>query len=68
VFIALNGITEPTRDAITRGKQPNFFAMNGHDLMMILQRAIVLPEFLRRRHRLLAEEGLVVAPFDRVLG
>jgi hypothetical protein len=35
--------------------------------MMILQRAISHPEFLRRRRRLLAEEGLVVAPFDRVL-
>jgi hypothetical protein len=36
--------------------------------MMILQSAIELPEFLRRRRRLLAEEGLIVAPFDRVLG
>jgi hypothetical protein len=68
VFIALNGITEPARDAITRGKQPNFFAVDGYDLMMILQRAIELPDFLRRRHRLLAAEGLVVASFDRVRG
>jgi hypothetical protein len=68
VLLALNGVSGPARDAITRGKQPNFFAVDGYDLMMILQRAIELPEFLRRRRRLLAEEGLVVAAFDRVLG
>lgn len=66
VMIALHGISEPARDAITRGKQPNFFAVDGYDLMMVLQRAIDLPEFLRRRRRLLGEEGLVVAPFVRV--
>ncbi len=66
VFIALNDVTEPARDAITRGKQPNFFIMNGYDLMMILQGAIPLAEFLRRRQRLLAEEGAVAALFDRV--
>lgn len=65
VLIALNGISEPGREAITRGKQPNFFAVDGYDIMMVLQRAIELPDFLRRRQRLLAEEGLVVAPFDR---
>jgi len=40
--------------------------VDGYDLMMVLQRAIDLPEFLRRRRRLLGEEGLVVAPFVRV--
>ncbi len=36
VFIALEGISEEARDAITRGKQPNFLVINGHDLMMVL--------------------------------
>lgn len=38
--------------------------MNGHDLMMILSGAITLPNFLRRRIRLLAEEGKVCVPFS----
>ena len=36
VFIALNGISEQGKFAITQGKQPTFFAIDGHDLMMIL--------------------------------
>ena len=40
VFIALNDISVPARDAITRGKAPSFFVMNGHDLMMILSETI----------------------------
>lgn len=49
VFISLNGVSVPARDAITRGKQPNFFVMTGHDLMMVLSDAMGLPELLRRR-------------------
>jgi hypothetical protein len=66
VFIALNGISSQARDAITRGKAPSFFVMDGHDLMMILSEAISLPEFLRRRVRLLAEEGRVCVPFSEL--
>jgi restriction endonuclease Mrr len=44
VFIALNGISSPARDAITRGKSPSFFVMDGHDLMMILSEAISLTD------------------------
>jgi hypothetical protein len=64
VFIALNGISEQARDAITRGKAPSFFVMNGHDLMMILSEAISLTDFLRKRVRLLAEEGCVCVNFS----
>jgi hypothetical protein len=64
VFIALNDISAAARDAITRGKAPSFFVMNGHDLMMILSGAITLPDFLRHRVRLLAEEGKVCVPFS----
>jgi hypothetical protein len=63
VFIALNGITEPAKYAITRGQAPPFFVMDGYDLLMILSEAIDLREFLRRRVRLLAEEGCVCVPF-----
>ena len=57
VLIALNDVSPPARDAITRGKSPSFFVMNGHDLTMILSGAITLPDYLRKRVRLLAEEG-----------
>jgi hypothetical protein len=67
VFIALNDISPQARDAITRGKAPSFFVVNGHDLMMVLSEAISLTDFLRRRVRLLAEEGCVCVPFSEVL-
>ena len=40
--------------------------MNGHDLMMILSEVIGLTDFLRRRVRLLAEEGRVCVPFSEL--
>jgi len=66
VFIALNDISTPARDAITRGKAPSFFVMNGHDLVMILSEEISLTEFLRKRVRLLAEKGSVCVPFSEL--
>jgi len=66
VFIALNGISAPARDAITRGKAPSFFVMDGYDLMMVLSEAISLPNFLRRRVRLLAEEGHVCVSYSEL--
>jgi hypothetical protein len=66
VFIALNDISSPARDSITRGKSPSFFVMNGHDLMMVLSEAISLTDFLRKRVRLLAEEGRVCVPFSEL--
>lgn len=66
VFIALNDVSLPARDAITRGKAPSFFVMNGHDLIMILSEAMSLTDFLRRRVRLLAEEGCVCVPFSEL--
>jgi hypothetical protein len=64
VFIALNDVSKEARDAITRGKAPSFFVINGHDLIMILSEAISLVDFLRRRVRLLAQEGCVCVPFS----
>ncbi len=66
VFIALNDVTGEARDAITRGKTASFFVVNGHDRMMVLYGAIDLKEFLRKRIRLLGEEGRVCAPFSEL--
>jgi len=66
VFIAMNGVTDVARDAITRGKSPSFFVMDGHDLMMILSEAISLTAFLQKRIRLLGEEGRVFVPFSEI--
>jgi len=66
VFIAMNGVSTEAEQAIVRGKQPNFFVMNGHDLMMVVQGALPLDQFLRRRQRLLAEEAAMFATFDRI--
>lgn len=66
VFIALNDVTQHARQAITQGKSPSFFVMNGYDLMMVLSEAISLPEFLKRRIRLLGEEGLVCIAFPEM--
>lgn len=66
VMIALNDVSVPARDAITRGKAPSFFVMNGHDLTMVLSGVIDLTDFLRRRVRLLAEEGRVCVHFSEL--
>lgn len=66
VLIALNGVSQQARDAITRGKAPSFFVVNGHDLLMLLSETMNLPDFLRKRVRLLAEEGRVSVPFSEL--
>ena len=67
VLIALNDVSAQARHAITQGKAPSFFVMNGHDLMMILSEAMTLTDFLRQRVRLLAEEGRMFAPFSELV-
>jgi hypothetical protein len=67
VMIALNDVSAPAREAITRGKAPSFFVMNGHDLMMVLSEAMSLTEFLRKRVRMLAEKGYVCVPFSELV-
>lgn len=67
VFIALNDVTKEAREAITRGKAPSFFIMNGHDLLMVLCGAMTLTDFLRERRRLLAEEGRLSVPFSELV-
>jgi hypothetical protein len=67
VFLSVNGITRDAAAAITQGKQPNFFVMDGYDLLMALEDNIGLAAFLRRRQRLLAEQGRVTVPFQECL-
>lgn len=57
VFISLNGITPEAEQAITKGKQPNFFTMDGYDLSVVMQCQIGLADLLRLKLRKLAEEG-----------
>ncbi len=66
VFVAVNGISREAATAITQGKQPNFFIIDGYDLTMLLEDNMALPEFLRKRQRLLAEEGKVAVPFSEL--
>jgi hypothetical protein len=63
LFLSINGITEHAKVAIAVGKQLMFFAIDGHDLMMVLENRVSLADFLRRRQRLLAEEGRISVPF-----
>ncbi|MGH8066417.1 MAG: restriction endonuclease [Candidatus Entotheonellia bacterium] len=66
VFIALNGITDQAKQAIIRGKQPNFFIIDGYDLVMVLSEQTTLVELLRQKQRILAEEGLVFVPYSEL--
>lgn len=66
VFVSVNGISREAALAITQGKQPSFFVMDGYDLTMLLEDNIKLPDFLRARQRVLAEEGKVVVPFSEL--
>lgn len=67
LFLSMSGVSSDAQDAITRGKQPNFFIVNGHDVMMILEGNIDLPHFLRKRQRHLAEKGRVCVPFSECM-
>ncbi len=59
VFISLNGITNEAEAAITKGKQPNFFTVDGYDLSVVVQGHIGLADLFRRKLRKLAEEGVI---------
>ena len=59
VFISLNGITGEADQASTKGKQPNFFTVDGYDLSVVMQGHIGLAELLRGKLRKLAEEGKI---------
>lgn len=60
VFIAANGVTPGALEAITKGKQPNFFLIDGYDLMLVLEGHLALDFLLREKQRRLAEEGIIL--------
>lgn len=62
VFIALNGVSSQAQDSITRGKQANFFILDGHDLSAVLEGRFRLDDLLRAKLRRLAEEGAIYVP------
>lgn len=66
LFISINGISKEAAVAITQGKQPNFFVVDGYDLTMLLEENVAVLDFLRQRQRLLAEEGRVLVPFGDI--
>lgn len=67
VFLSINGVSKEALEAITKGKQPIFFVIDGYDVMMLLEDNMDLTTFLRHRQRLLAEEGRVSVPFGELV-
>ena len=67
LFLSVNGYTLEAPEALLRGKQPNFFLLDGYDVMMLLEDAMDLGTFLRRRVRLFAE-GRISVPFSELIG
>ena len=68
VFISINGFSDEACEAITRGKQPNFFLMEGYDLTAVFQEQIELPILLRMKLRKLTEEGIVYVSAKQLIG
>lgn len=66
VFVSFNGVSKDAAHAITQGKQPNFFSIDGYDITMLLEDYVDLTTFFRKRHRILAEEGRIVVPFNEL--
>ncbi|MEW6529533.1 MAG: hypothetical protein AB1473_01780 [Thermodesulfobacteriota bacterium] len=57
LLVSINGFSQPALEAITRGKQPNFFMMDGYDLTLVIEGQMRLDELLRGKIRRLSEEG-----------
>ena len=64
VFVAANGFTEACLTAIRSGKQPNFFLLDGYDLVQVVEGRIDLPTLLREKLRLFAAKGTVFVRID----
>ena len=60
IFIAANGFTKEGLAALVRGKQPNFFLLDGYDLLLALDGKILFDAMLREKLRRLAEEGVLM--------
>lgn len=67
LFISVNGYSEQSLDAITRGKQPNFAMIDGAHLYRVLQGAVRLDDLLRQVVRGLQEQGRPYIPVVELL-
>jgi hypothetical protein len=67
VFISIGGISSQAQDSITRGKQPNFFLMDGYDLSLVLEGSLDLAFLLRKKFRYLADHGSVMLSGRKLL-
>jgi len=66
VLLSINDVTDECR--VTMRRSPaRFFVMTGHDLMQVLQENIELTTFLRKRVRILAEEGRMFVPLNELI-
>lgn len=61
VFVSVNGFTDACLAAIRSGKQPNFFLLDGYDVVLVIEGRIELPALLREKLRLFAAKGAVFA-------
>jgi Restriction endonuclease len=68
VFISMSGCTPNAIEALTRGKQPVFFILDGYHLMTALQGTVTLTELLRHYVRRFAEEGLMYVAANELIG
>lgn len=68
IFISISGFTPEALEAISRGKQPNFFLVDGYDLVAVLEGQMALDELLRKKLRALAERGRVFVSAKEILG
>jgi hypothetical protein len=57
VFVAINGYSADSSEAITKGKTPNFVMLDGSHLFRVLAAQIALPDVLLAVTRHLAEYG-----------
>ncbi|MEX1171257.1 MAG: hypothetical protein WEG56_01475, partial [Chloroflexota bacterium] len=62
IFLSVNGYTTGARDGLTRGRQPNFFMLDGRHLYATLNREVDLVWLLRALRRELADKGRPYVP------
>lgn len=66
IFISVNGFTEGARESLTRGRQPNFFMVDGRHLYAALAGEVDLVWLLRALRRELADKGRPLVPLPEL--
>jgi hypothetical protein len=65
LFISVNGFTSLSADTFLRGRRANLIAVDGQDLMLILERRWSLPDAIRVKLRHAGETGEVYLPLAK---